>query len=88
MTEYVSILSCISVEDGQEVEQSEEELSVEDLKEVEETVEDLLSMQNPDILKSAAFPLDPPTHLPLIFFCNNVDTFEFIFILYFCTFIF
>ena len=53
MTEYVSILSCISVEDGQEVEptETEEELSEEELKEVQETVDDLLSMQNPDILK-------------------------------------
>ena len=53
MTEYVSILSCISVEDGQEAEQTDEveELSEEERREVQETVEDLLSMQNPDILK-------------------------------------
>ena len=53
MTEYVSILSCISVEDSQGTEQTgtEEELDEEELKEVQETVEDLLSIQNPNILK-------------------------------------
>ena len=51
MTEYVSILSCISVEEGQGGEVTEDELSEEERKEVQETVDDLISIQNPDIMK-------------------------------------
>ena len=54
MAGFTSMLPCISIEEGKDIESTQDatdELSESDKKELNEVVDDLLSIQNPEVLK-------------------------------------